>query len=73
MQPAARILIGLGAALIIAGLSWQLAARFLPLGRLPGDIVIERGSVRIYIPVVTCLIISVFLSVVIWVWQSWRR
>jgi hypothetical protein len=73
MHSATRILIGLGAALIVAGLVWQFAARFLPLGRLPGDIAIERGPVRVYFPVVTCLIISAVLSVAIWVWQSWRR
>lgn len=73
VYPATRILIGIGAAFVAAGLIWQLAARFLPLGRLPGDIAIERGPVRIYFPIVTCLIISAALSVAIWAWQSWRR
>jgi hypothetical protein len=73
MHPATRILIGIGAAFIAAGLIWQLAARFLPFGRLPGDFVVERGPVRIYFPIVTCLIISAILSVAIWAWQTWRR
>jgi hypothetical protein len=36
----------------------------LPLGRLPGDIVIRRGDSTIYIPIVTCLLLSVVLSLV---------
>lgn len=72
MQPATRILIGLGLTLIAAGLIWQFAARILLLGRLPGDVVIERGPVRVYFPIVTCLIISVVLSIAFWLWRLWR-
>ena len=36
------------------------------LGRLPGDIAIERGNVHIYFPIVTCIIVSVVLSVILW-------
>jgi hypothetical protein len=38
----------------------------LGLGRLPGDIVIERGNVHIYFPIVTCIIVSVVLSFILW-------
>lgn len=61
----ARLLILAGIVLIAAGLIWLVAER-VGLGRLPGDIVIERGSVRIYIPLMTMLIISVVLSIVMW-------
>jgi hypothetical protein len=40
--------------------------RELGLGRLPGDIAIERGNVHIYFPIVTCIIVSVVLSIILW-------
>ena len=40
--------------------------RDLGLGRLPGDIVIERGNVHIYLPIVTCIVVSVVLSLILW-------
>jgi hypothetical protein len=58
-------LIILGVTLVVAGLLWPWLQR-IGLGRLPGDIVIERENVRIYIPIVTSLIISIILSVVLW-------
>lgn len=61
----AKTLIVVGIAFIALGAAWLLAEK-LGLGRLPGDIVIERGSVRIYIPVMTSVIISVALSLLLW-------
>ena len=60
-----RILIIAGLVLVAAGLLWPLAER-LNLGRLPGDFVIGRGSFRLYLPLVTSLLISVVLSLVLW-------
>jgi hypothetical protein len=60
-----KTLIVLGAILIAAGLVWIFAGR-LGLGSLPGDIVIERGNFRIYLPLATCLLLSVILSAVFW-------
>jgi uncharacterized membrane protein (DUF106 family) len=37
----------------------------LPLGRLPGDIVIERENMRIYFPIVTMLVVSIILSIIL--------
>lgn len=61
----ARFLIVLGIVLVVAGLLWPVLTR-LGLGRLPGDIVIEREGFRLYIPIVTSLLISAVLSVVLW-------
>ncbi len=61
----ARWLIILGVILIVAGLLWPLVQK-LGLGRLPGDIVIERENVRFYFPIVTSLIISVVLTLILW-------
>jgi hypothetical protein len=52
-----------GIALIVIGILWQVVGRFIPLGRLPGDIVVERENVRFYFPVVTMIIISIVLSI----------
>jgi hypothetical protein len=60
-----RLLICAGIVLILVGLVWLVGERF-GLGRLPGDIVIERGNFRLYIPVATSLIVSVILSLAIW-------
>lgn len=60
-----RLLITLGVVLVVLGVLWPWIAR-LGLGRLPGDIVIERENFRLYIPIVTSLIVSVVLSVILW-------
>jgi len=60
-----RFLIILGLVLVVAGLLWPLAER-LNLGRLPGDFVLGRGSFRLYLPLATSLLISVVLSLVLW-------
>jgi hypothetical protein len=51
--------------LIAAGLLWPVLQK-LGLGRLPGDIVIERENVRFYFPTVTSLIVSAVLSLILW-------
>lgn len=53
-----------GALLLLAGVALHFGARF-GLGRLPGDISWRRGNVSVYAPVVTCLILSVVLTVVL--------
>jgi hypothetical protein len=62
----ARFLIVLGLAILVAGLLWPYLSR-LGLGRLPGDIVIERENITFYFPVMTCLLVSALLSLVFWV------
>jgi Protein of unknown function (DUF2905) len=61
----ARWLIILGVVLVVLGLLWPWLTR-LGLGRLPGDIVIERDNFRVYIPITTSLLISVALSLLLW-------
>jgi len=61
----ARFLIVLGVVLVLAGLLWPLITR-IGLGRLPGDIVIERENFRLYLPLMTSLLLSIALSVVLW-------
>jgi len=60
-----RVLIVFGLALVVLGLLWPMIGK-LGLGRLPGDIVIERENFRLYLPLVTSLLVSVVLSLVLW-------
>jgi hypothetical protein len=62
----ARFLIVLGLAILVIGLLWPYLGK-LGLGRLPGDIVIERENWTLYVPVATCLLLSLLLSLVFWV------
>lgn len=61
-----RVLILLGVVLVAAGLGWPWL-RQLPLGRLPGDIHVVRDGVSFHFPIVTCLVISVVVSIVLWI------
>ena len=60
-----RTLIIFGLVLLAAGVAWPLISR-LGLGRLPGDIAIERPGFSVYLPLMTSLIVSVVLSVILW-------
>jgi hypothetical protein len=61
----ARFLIILGLVILVAGLLWPYLSR-IGLGRLPGDIVIERDNMTFYFPLMTCLLVSVVLSLLFW-------
>jgi Protein of unknown function (DUF2905) len=61
----ARWLIILGVVLVAAGLLWPWISK-LGLGRLPGDIVVERENFRLYLPITTSILISLALSLVLW-------
>jgi len=63
-----RALIILGFVLVAAGLAWPWISK-LGLGRLPGDIRIEGEGGGFYFPIVTCLVISVVLSLLLWLFR----
>ena len=60
-----RFLIGLGLVILVAGISWPLLSR-IGLGRLPGD---QRGGTTFFFPLVTCMIISIVLSALFWLFN----
>lgn len=64
-----RWLITVGVILIVAGLVWPWLAK-LGLGKLPGDIVIEREGFRFYFPITTMVLISVVLSLIFWLFRK---
>lgn len=64
-----RILIITGLALVIAGLAWPWLSR-LPLGRLPGDVVVDKPDFRFYFPITTMIIVSVVISLLLWLFRK---
>ena len=68
----AFLLIALGVVLIIAGLLYW-SGLLSWIGRLPGDIRIEKETTRVYIPIVSMLVISALLSLVLWILGRFNR
>ena len=60
-----RFLITLGIVLVAAGLLWPVLQK-VGIGRLPGDIVIEKENVRVYLPITTSVLISLAVSLLFW-------
>ena len=65
-----RTLIIIGLIIVALGILWPWLGR-LGLGRLPGDILIERANFTIYIPITTGLLVSIVLSAVLWLISRW--
>jgi Protein of unknown function (DUF2905). len=59
-----KLLIVMGVVLVVVGVIWMLGGRWFNLGRLPGDIVIDKGNFKFYFPIVTCIVISVVLTLI---------
>lgn len=72
MNPIAKMMIIGGIVLIVAGLLWQVGGRFLHLGKLPGDIVVEKENFRFYFPLATSILISVILSLILYVFRLFK-
>ena len=66
MTDVAKLLISVGILITLVGVLLLLAGRVPWLGRLPGDIYVERGSWRFYFPLATSLLLSVVLSLLVW-------
>ena len=63
-----KTMIVFGIILCITGLLWPWLSK-LGLGRLPGDIVIERENFKFYVPITTGIILSLLLSILTWLFQ----
>lgn len=61
-----KILIIIGVILILVGLLWPWLVK-VPLGRLPGDIIINKPHLKIFIPITTMIIVSIIISVILWI------
>jgi Protein of unknown function (DUF2905) len=67
------VLVICGLVVAVIGLIWVFGPNLPRLGWLPGDIVIDRGNSRFYFPIVTCIVISVVLSLVMWLIRALMR
>nr|WP_246593916.1 DUF2905 domain-containing protein [Evansella tamaricis] len=65
-------MVTIGVILVIAGLLWQVGGKYLSLGKLPGDIFIQRGNSTFYFPIVTSIVISILLSLILFVLGRFR-
>jgi len=69
---AGRALIAIGLLLVGIGLLVEFAP-WLRIGRLPGDVSFGSGNVRFYFPIATSLLLSAVLTLLLWLFSSWRR
>ncbi|MDN3557984.1 DUF2905 domain-containing protein [Halomonas maura] len=63
-----KTLILTGLLLVAAGVLWPWLGK-LPLGHLPGDLLIRRGNTTVYVPLTTMLLISVVLTLLLWLFR----
>jgi len=74
MSELARVLIVLGGVLILAGMVLLFLARLhVPLGRMPGDIIFRGKNTTFYFPLATSILLSVLLTLVLYVIGRWRK
>jgi Protein of unknown function (DUF2905) len=66
MPELGKALVYIGILLVVIGVIFTFAGKLPWLGRLPGDIVIERDGFSFYFPIVTCILISVIISLVLY-------
>ena len=59
-----------GILILLVGISWPWISK-LPLGRLPGDIVVDRENFRVYFPLTTMIVLSLVLSAIAWLLRKW--
>lgn len=64
-----RLLISIGLALVLLGVMWPWLSK-IGLGRLPGDIVIERENFRFYLPLTTGIIVSILVTALMWIMRK---
>jgi hypothetical protein len=61
-----KLLILAGIVLVLLGVAWPFLQR-MRIGQLPGDIIIREGNLTIYLPLVTSLVLSILLSLLMWI------
>ena len=64
-----RNLILLGLLIVLLGIFWPVLQK-IPLGKLPGDIIIRKEGFRLYLPITSCLLVSGVLSVLFWLFRK---
>ena len=69
MQDVGKLIVVAGLLLVVVGaLLWKFGG-FGPFGRLPGDISVQKENFSFHFPIVTCLLLSLVLTVVMWLFR----
>jgi hypothetical protein len=63
-----KTLITIGILIVVIGVLWPWLVK-LPLGRLPGDIIVHKPNVRFYFPVTTMILVSIVISFILWIFR----
>jgi hypothetical protein len=63
-----RVLFIAGAVLLLTAFLWPWASR-IPLGRLPGDLLIDRPGLKVYVPITTMIVVSIVVSAILWLFR----
>lgn len=73
MERLGKLVIIIGTLVVLTGIMiWFVGDKFSWIGRLPGDINIERGNTRVFIPITTMILASILLSLIMWVINKLR-
>jgi hypothetical protein len=63
-----RTLVILGAAIVLLGLLWPWISK-LPIGRLPGDLIVDRPGFKLFFPITTMIVVSIVISAILWLFR----
>lgn len=66
----AKLFIFIGLFFLLLGVSLFIGGKIPFLGRLPGDIMLERKNFTLYFPIVTCALLSIILTILIWLFNT---
>jgi hypothetical protein len=70
MQEIGKLVVMIGGLLVVVGvILWRFPSLFGWVGRLPGDISVQKGNFSFYFPVVTCILISIVVTLVSWLFR----
>ena len=69
MEQIQLILIIVGIVIVLVGVLWQ----FIPFGRMPGDIAVEKDNFRFYFPIVTSIILSIVITIVLFLINYFKK
>jgi Protein of unknown function (DUF2905) len=70
MQEVGKLVVLVGVCLVVAGvILWRFPSLFNWVGKLPGDISIQKENFSLYFPVVTCLLVSILITLLVWLFR----
>ena len=73
MESLGKILVGVGVLIVVLGLVLMFSPRLPWLGKLPGDISIEKDNFRLYIPLGTSILLGIVASLVLWLISHFKK